>query len=180
MLSSLVRKTFCQSTYQHIKSSSDKGVALVELNRPKALNALKDDLFHELNACLSAHDSDPAVGCIVLTGSGAKAFAAGADIKEMKDNDYASVFDKNMLAHWEHLTTVRVPIIAAVNGYALGGGCELALMCDIILASEKARFGLPEITLGTIPGCGGTQRLIRQVGKSKAMELILTGSMISA
>ena len=106
-------------------------------------------------------DNDEKIGCIVLTGSGEKAFAAGADIKEMKDNDYGSVLNKNMLGQWEHITGIRKPIIAAVNGFALGGGCELALMCDIIVANEKAKFGLPEITLGTIPGCGGTQRLIR-------------------
>jgi len=151
-----LKRSFSKS-YEFIKQQIVKDrVGLIHLDRPKALNALKDDLFTELNDCLSTMDKNPAVGCIVLTGSGEKSFAAGADIKEMKDNDYGSVLKKNMLGEWEHITSIRKPIIAAVNGYALGGGCELALMCDIILANEKAKFGLPEITLGTIPGCGGT------------------------
>jgi enoyl-CoA hydratase len=161
MLHRVIRKQFCQPTYQYIKSSINKGVGIIHLNRPESLNALKDDLFNELNHCLSSHDSNPTIGCVILSGEGQKAFAAGADIKEMKDHNYSSALSTNMLSHWEHISSIRTPIIAAVNGYALGGGCELALMCDIILASDKARFGLPEVTLGTIPGCGGTQRLIR-------------------
>lgn len=154
-------------------------VAVLTLNRPKALNALNDALMRELCATLRALDADSGVGCIVLTGS-AKAFAAGADIKEMSDKDFARAYDSDMLAHWADVTKVRKPIIAAVNGYALGGGCELAMMCDIIIAGDSAKFGQPEVTIGTVPGGGGSQRLTRLVGKSKAMEMILTGEPIDA
>jgi len=155
------------------------GVGIITLNRPKALNALCNALITELNAQLQALDKDESIGCIIITGS-EKAFAAGADIKEMKDQTFITAYRSNMLAFWHDVTRIRKPIIAAVNGYALGGGCELAMMCDIIIAGDKARFAQPEILLGTIPGCGGTQRLTRVVGKSKAMEWCLTGEQFSA
>ncbi|XP_004579786.2 enoyl-CoA hydratase, mitochondrial [Ochotona princeps] len=154
-------------------------VGLIQLNRPKALNALCDDLIKELNQALKTFQEDPAVGAIVLTG-GDKAFAAGADIKEMQNHTFQDCYSSKFLNHWDELTRLRKPVIAAVNGYALGGGCELAMMCDIIYAGEKAQFGQPEILLGTIPGAGGTQRLTRAVGKSLAMEMVLTGDRISA
>lgn len=150
-------------------------VGLIVLNRPEALNALSEDLMHELIDALQALDALQKVGAIVITGKG-KAFAAGADIKEMKDKNLVSMFMSSFPSKWNDMSKTKKPIIAAVNGYALGGGCEVALMCDIILAGEKAVFGQPEISLGTIPGIGGTQRLIREVGKSRAMEMILTGS----
>ncbi|KAF9973678.1 hypothetical protein BGZ73_003045 [Actinomortierella ambigua] len=150
-------------------------VAVVTLNRPKALNALCNGLFVELNQVLEDLDNNNDVGAIVITGS-ERAFAAGADIKEMKDNNFIENYKNNFLGHWTKITTIRKPIIAAVNGFALGGGCELAMMCDIIYAGDKAVFGQPEIKLGTIPGAGGTQRLVKAVGKSKAMEMCLTGS----
>lgn len=153
-------------------------VALVQLNRPKALNALCTPLMEDLRDALGKLDVDPDVGCVVLTGS-EKAFAAGADIKEMADKEHVEAYSTNMFAGWGKVMG-QVPVIGAVNGFALGGGCELAMMCDILLAGDKAKFGQPEIKLGTIPGAGGTQRLIRAVGKSKAMELILTGGMMSA
>jgi len=153
--------------------------AIVHLNRPKQLNALCDTLINELNQCTALLDKDPEVGCIVITGS-EKAFAAGADIKEMRPRDWVDSYTNNALGQWADLTKIQTPVIAAVNGYALGGGCELAMMCDIIVAGDGAIFGQPEITLGTIPGCGGTQRLTRAVGKSKAMEMILTGDRITA
>ncbi len=155
-------------------------VGLIRLNRPEALNALCDGLMEELGTQLLAFDADPAIGAIVLTGSD-KAFAAGADIKEMKDRSYPDVFLHDFIgARWETVLQVRKPVIAAVNGFALGGGCELAMMCDMILAGDGARFGQPEINLGVIPGAGGTQRLTRAVGKSKAMDLCLTGRMMDA
>ncbi|KAF9017532.1 ClpP/crotonase [Hymenopellis radicata] len=156
------------------------GVALITLNRPKALNALSSPLFLELNDAMKEADSDNSVGAIVLTGS-EKAFAAGADIKEMKDKECASdVYKNNFLENWSLMSKLRKPVIAAVSGFALGGGCELALMCDIILASKTAKFGQPEINLGVIPGGGGSQRLARAVGKSRAMEMVLTGRNVSA
>ena len=155
-------------------------VAVIRLNRPQALNALCDQLMTELADALAGYDADPAIAAIVLTGS-EKAFAAGADIKEMQSRTYPAVyFDDFIGKRWEAVTHVQKPVIAAVAGYALGGGCELAMMCDIILAAESARFGQPEINLGIIPGAGGTQRLTRAVGKSKAMEMILTGRMMDA
>jgi len=154
-------------------------VGVVTLNRPKALNALCDELFNELNTQLQAFDKNDDVLSIVLTGSG-KAFAAGADIKEMSSQTYPDTMINDMLGHWENMRSVKKPIIAAVNGFALGGGCELAMMCDIIIAGDRAKFGQPEIKLGVIPGMGGTQRLTRLIGKSRAMELVLTGDMIGA
>ena len=161
-----------------LAESIDK-VLLLTLNKPKALNALCSNLMNELITALKSADANPAVSCIVLTGS-AKAFAAGADIKEMEERDLSNVVKENFLMNWEDISNIRKPIIAAVNGYALGGGCELAMLCDIILAGENAKFGQPEIKLGTIPGGGGTQRLVRAIGKSRAMELILTGDFLSA
>jgi enoyl-CoA hydratase/carnithine racemase len=155
-------------------------VAVLTLNRPKALNALSDALMTQIVQRLREAQEDPAIRAAVITGSG-KAFAAGADIKEMnKRGSYADTLQENMLAHWHAVSAIRMPIVAAVNGFALGGGCELAMSCDIILASEDAKFGQPEILLGTIPGVGGTQRLIRAVGKSKAMEWVLTGAQFTA
>lgn len=158
----------------------DSGIAVLTLNRPKALNALSDGLMRELVDKLKELDACPNTRATVVTGTG-KAFAAGADIKEMHSrSDYATVRNQDMLAHWSGVSDVRKPIVAAVNGFALGGGCELAMSCDIIIAAEDAKFGQPEIKLGTIPGVGGTQRLIRAIGKYKAMELILTGDMLTA
>jgi enoyl-CoA hydratase len=157
-----------------------EAVGVIRLNRPAALNALCDQLMDELGAQLLAFDADPAIGAIVLTGS-EKAFAAGADIKEMKDRSYPAVFLDDFIGmRWETVLRVRKPVIAAVAGFALGGGCELAMMCDLILAADTAKFGQPEINLGVIPGAGGTQRLTRAVGKSKAMEMVLTGRMMDA
>jgi enoyl-CoA hydratase len=154
-------------------------VGLIRINRPQALNALCDELMEELGAQLLAFDADPAIGAIVLTGSD-KAFAAGADIKQMKDRVYPDVLLDDFIARWETILRVKKPVIAAVAGFALGGGCELAMMCDLIVAAETAKFGQPEINLGVIPGAGGTQRLTRAVGKSKAMDQILTGRFMDA
>jgi enoyl-CoA hydratase len=154
-------------------------VGLIRLNRPAALNALCDQLMRELGEQLVVFDADPAIGAIVLTGS-EKAFAAGADIKEMQHRTYPAVALNDFIAKWEVIRTITKPVIAAVGGFALGGGCELAMMCDIIIAADNAKFGQPEINLGVIPGAGGTQRLTRAVGKSKAMDQILTGRMMDA
>ena len=168
------------TAYQNIKTETKGRVGIVRLDRPKALNALCADLVRELGQALDAFEADPGIGCVVLTGSD-KAFAAGADIKEMKDQTYQDVFLKDFITvGWERVSQVRKPIVAAVAGYALGGGCEMAMMCDFIIAADNAKFGQPEITLGTIPGAGGTQRLPRFVGKSKAMDLVLTGRMMDA
>ncbi|KAJ7316288.1 hypothetical protein JRQ81_002450 [Phrynocephalus forsythii] len=161
------------------RRGSRQEVALIRLHRPQALNALCDGLMAEMEAALSSLEGDPAVGAIVLTGS-ERAFAAGADIKEMRARTFQQCYQGNFLASWDRVARVRKPVIAAVNGFALGGGCELAMMCDIIYAGEKAQFGQPEILLGTVPGAGGTQRLTRAVGKSLAMEMVLTGERISA
>jgi enoyl-CoA hydratase len=154
-------------------------VGIIRLNRPQALNALNAVLRNELLAAAEAFDADAEIGCILITGSD-KAFAAGADIKEMADQSYIDISRADYPVDYERLTRVRKPIIAAVAGYALGGGCELAMMCDFIIAADTARFGQPEIKLGVIPGIGGTQRLTRAVGKAKAMDLILTGRMMDA
>jgi enoyl-CoA hydratase len=154
-------------------------VALIRLNRPKALNALCDQLMAELGTALLAFDADPGIGAIVLTGS-ERAFAAGADIKEMKDRSFPAVVLDDFIARWETILQVKKPVIAAVAGFALGGGCELAMMCDMIVCADTAKFGQPEITLGVIPGAGGSQRMTRAIGKSKSMDLILTGRMMDA
>lgn len=166
--------------YKFLKVQTRDHAALVTLNRPEALNALSTPLMVELGRALDAAEGDAAIGAIVLTGS-EKAFAAGADIKEMKDKTYMEAYAEDFVtAHWERVDACRKPVIAAVAGYALGGGCELAMMCDFILAADNAKFGQPEINLGVIPGAGGTQRLTRFVGKSKAMEMCLTGRMMDA
>lgn len=167
------------STFENILIERRGRVALITLNRPKALNALNSQTMEELVQATGELDGDTGVGCIVLTGS-EKAFAAGADIKEMSSQSATDMYMSNFFAHWENFTRVKTPIIAAVSGYALGGGCELAMMCDIIIASESAKFGQPEINLGVIPGMGGSQRLTRAIGKSKAMEMCLTGRMMGA
>ncbi len=155
-------------------------VGILTLNRPKELNALNSALMDELGAALTAFDADPDIGCIVLTGS-EKAFAAGADIGAMATYTFADVYKSDYITrNWETIRSVRKPVIAAVSGFALGGGCELAMMCDVIIASESAKFGQPEIKLGVIPGAGGTQRLPRAVGKAKAMDMALTGRMMDA
>jgi len=168
--------------YQNIlveKRGEAGNVGLITLNRPKALNALCNDLMLEVGDALDKFEADKEVGAVVLTGS-ERAFAAGADIKEMQNNEFGKTFGSNFLAHWDRLSRNIKPTIAAVNGFALGGGCEVAMMCDIILAGEKAKFGQPEIAIGTIPGAGGTQRLTHAIGKSRAMQMCLTGEMITA
>jgi enoyl-CoA hydratase len=166
-------------SYQNILVETHDSVGLIRLNRPDALNALNSQLIAELNEALDGFEADDAIGCIVLTGS-EKAFAAGADIKEMQSKSYMDTYMGDFIGKWERITTVRKPVVAAVAGYALGGGCEMAMMCDFILAADTARFGQPEINLGVMPGAGGTQRLTRFVGKSKAMEMCLTGRMMDA
>ncbi len=166
-------------THEYIRVERDGDVGIVRLHRPKALNALCDALVAELNAALRDFEEDDSIGCTVITGS-EKAFAAGADIAEMKDREWPAVWLEDFLSEWDRVAAVRKPLVAAVAGYALGGGCELAMMCDIIIAAENAKFGQPEIRLGIIPGAGGTQRLTRAVGKAKAMDLILTGRMMDA
>ena len=167
-------------SYQNILVETRGAVGLVTLNRPKALNALNVALMRELAQALDSFEAEPAVGAILVTGS-EKAFAAGADIKEMKDRGFIDVYLNDFITKdWERLAQCRKPTIAAVAGYALGGGCEVAMMCDIIIAADNARFGQPEIALGTLPGAGGTQRLTRAIGKAKAMEMVLTGRMMDA
>jgi enoyl-CoA hydratase len=165
--------------YENIISETRGAVGIITLNRPKALNALNSQLIDELNHALSAFQENSAVGCVVIAGS-EKAFAAGADIREMKDKTFTNVYLNNFLSTWDKVAEFRKPMIAAVAGYCLGGGCELALMCDFIVAADTAKFGQPEITLGVIPGAGGTQRLARFIGKAKAMDMILTGRMMEA
>jgi enoyl-CoA hydratase/carnithine racemase len=166
--------------YENIIVETRDQVGLITLNRPKALNALNSELMRELGEALKKFDADPDVGAIVVTGS-EKAFAAGADIKEMQPKSFVDVYKEDFItAEWETVTRIRKPVIAAVAGYALGGGCELAMMCDFILAADTAKFGQPEINLGVMPGAGGTQRLARFVGKSKAMEMNLTGRFMDA
>ena len=165
--------------YQTLTVDVQQRVGLITLNRPQALNALNSQLIAELNLALHRLEADPEVGCLVITGS-TKAFAAGADIKEMASLGYPQIYLDDFFAAADRIGARRKPMIAAVAGYALGGGCELALMCDFIYAADNARFGLPELNLGVIPGIGGTQRLSRAVGKSKAMELCLTGRQLGA
>ena len=166
-------------SYENILVETRGAVGLVTLNRPQALNALCDAVVRELGQALDAFEADDAVGAIVLTGSD-KAFAAGADIKEMQNRSFVDVYLGDFVKSWERVTLCRKPVIAAVAGYALGGGCELAMMCDTIVCADSAKFGQPEITLGITPGAGGTQRLTRFVGKAKAMDMILTGRMMDA
>ncbi|GIX67625.1 enoyl-CoA hydratase, mitochondrial [Caerostris extrusa] len=161
------------------KTGEKKNVGLITLNRKKALNALCDGLMKEMAAALDDLEADKDIGAIVLTGS-ERAFAAGADIKEMQSKSFAECFSSNFLTSWDRIARTTKPVIAAVNGYALGGGCEIAMMCDIIYAGEGAKFGQPEILIGTIPGAGGSQRMTRVVGKSRAMEIVLTGEQFSA
>ncbi|MDI6746022.1 MAG: enoyl-CoA hydratase [Rhodocyclaceae bacterium] len=165
---------------EHILIEVRDHVGLITLNRPQAMNALNDALMDELAAALDTFEADDGIGCIVITGS-AKAFAAGADIAAMKDLSYIDAYRANFISrNWERLAHCRKPVIAAVAGFALGGGCELAMMCDFIIAAENARFGQPEIKLGIVPGFGGTQRLPRAIGKAKAMEMCLTGRLMDA
>ena len=166
-------------SYETILLEVQDRVGLITLNRPQALNALNAQLISELNQALDSLESNPHIGCIVLTGS-KKAFAAGADIKEMAELTYPQIYIDDLFSDADRVANRRKPIIAAVNGFALGGGCELALMCDFILAGDGAKFGQPEINLGVLPGMGGTQRLTRAVGKAKAMELCLTGRLMGA
>jgi len=165
--------------YENIISETKGAVGIITLNRPKALNALNSQLIDELNSALLAFQEDSSIGCVVVTGN-EKVFAAGADIREMKDKSFTDVYLGNFLGTWDDITEFRKPIIAAVSGYCLGGGCELAMMCDFIIAADTAKFGQPEITLGVIPGAGGTQRLARFIGKAKAMDMILTGRLMEA
>jgi enoyl-CoA hydratase len=167
------------ATYQNILTAVEENVGVITLNRPKVLNALNHDLMEELVTAMEGFEKDENIRAIVLTGS-ERAFAAGADIKEMSEESAISILLKNKFATWDKVRAMKKPIIAAVSGFALGGGCELAMSCDIIVASETAQFGQPEINLGVIPGAGGTQRLTRIVGKYKAMEMILTGRPINA
>ena len=167
-------------TYANIEVRSDGAVGVITLNRPQALNALNTALMDELTAAVDAFEADPAIRCLVLTGS-EKAFAAGADIVEMAPKSFAEVYKEDFITrNWERVARARKPVIAAVAGYALGGGCELAMMCDFIIAADSAKFGQPEINLGVIPGAGGTQRLTRAIGKAKAMEMCLTGRLMDA
>ena len=167
--------------FETIEVRTEAGkVGIVTLNRPKALNALNNQLMDELGAALNAFDADPAIGCMVITGS-ERAFAAGADIGAMAKYSFADAYGGDYITrNWETIRSIRKPVIAAVSGFALGGGCELAMMCDFIIAADNAKFGQPEIKLGVIPGAGGTQRLPRAVGKSKAMDMALTGRMMDA
>jgi enoyl-CoA hydratase len=166
--------------YENILVETSGRVGIIRLNRPKALNALCDALVREMGQALDAFETDANIGAVVLTGSD-KAFAAGADIKEMQSRTYMEAYLQDFITSgWERITTFRKPIIAAVAGFALGGGCEVAMMCDFIIAAENAKFGQPEVNLGVMPGAGGTQRLTRFVGKSKAMDLCLTGRMMDA
>jgi enoyl-CoA hydratase len=165
--------------YENILVETRGRVGVIRLNRPQALNALNSALIGELSAALDAFEADRNIGCLVITGSD-KAFAAGADIKEMSDKSYLDAFMGDFTAQWSRVAQTRKPVIAAVAGFALGGGCEIAMQCDLIIAADNAKFGQPEIKLGVIPGIGGTQRLTRAVGKAKAMDLCLTGRMMDA
>ncbi len=166
--------------YNTLLVQTEGKVGVITFNRPEAMNALNHELMDEFTTALRAFDTDPDIGCIIVTGS-SKAFAAGADIKEFQPKSYMDAFKEDLItANWEEATRCRTPIIAAVAGYALGGGCEVAMMCDFIIAADNAKFGQPEISIGVIPGGGGTQRLTRFVGKSKAMEMCLTGRMMDA
>ena len=166
-------------SYETILVSTEDRVGTITLNRPQALNALNSQVMAEVTTAAAEFDADPGIGAIIITGS-AKAFAAGADIKEMASLSFSEVFEADFFATWGKLAAVRTPLIAAVAGWALGGGCELAMMCDILIAADTAKFGQPEITLGVLPGMGGSQRLTRAIGKAKAMDMILTGRNMDA
>ena len=166
-------------TYQNIQVETHGKVGLIRLHRPQALNALNSELIGEMAKAIAGFEAEPNIGCIVLTGSD-KAFAAGADIKEMADMSYMDAYYGNFAAGWDAAARARKPVIAAVAGFALGGGCEVAMQCDLIIAADNAKFGQPEIKLGVIPGIGGTQRLTRAIGKAKSMEMTLTGRMMDA
>jgi enoyl-CoA hydratase len=166
-------------SYETILVDREERVGIITLNRPQALNALNTQVMNEVTSAAAEFDADPGIGAIIVTGN-AKAFAAGADIKEMASLSFSEVFDADFFAAWSKLAAVRTPTIAAVAGYALGGGCELAMMCDLLIAADTAKFGQPEIKLGVLPGMGGSQRLTRAIGKAKAMDLILTGRTIDA
>ncbi|MGC6512690.1 MAG: enoyl-CoA hydratase-related protein [Parvibaculales bacterium] len=166
-------------TYETISFEQKGRVAVVKLNRPDSLNALNSQVMSEIVSCFQSVDNDDGIAVSILTGEG-RAFAAGADIKEMQPQNFTSMYMDDFFAGWDRFAACRKPVIAAVNGFALGGGCELALMCDMVLASDKAKFGQPEITLGVTPGMGGSQRLTKAVGKAMAMDMILTGRMVDA
>jgi enoyl-CoA hydratase len=166
-------------TYKNIVVETQGKVGLIKFNRPQALNALNTELVGEMAKAIAGFEADPNIGCIVLTGS-EKAFAAGADIKEMAEKSFVDAFYGNFAADWDAAARARKPVIAAVAGFALGGGCEVAMQCDLIIAADNAKFGQPEIKLGVIPGIGGTQRLTRAIGKAKSMEMTLTGRMMDA
>ncbi|WP_328360075.1 enoyl-CoA hydratase [Mycobacterium sp. NBC_00419] len=168
-----------KSSFETILVDRDERVGTITLNRPQALNALNTQVMNEVTTAAAEFDADPGIGAIIVTGN-EKAFAAGADIKEMASLSFSEVFDADFFAAWAKLAAVRTPTIAAVAGYALGGGCELAMMCDVLIAADSAKFGQPEIKLGVLPGMGGSQRLTRAIGKAKAMDLILTGRTIGA
>lgn len=166
--------------YNTLEVTTEGAVCIIKLNRPKALNALCEELTKELSEALAKLEADNKIGCVILTGS-EKAFAAGADIKEMQNNEYLDIYKNDVFGLYaESVARFRKPIIAAVSGYALGGGCEVAMMCDFIIAADNAKFGQPEINLGVMPGIGGTQRLVKAIGKSKAMDMCLTGRMMDA
>ena len=168
------------ASFINILVETQGNVGIITFNRPEALNALCEELMVELTSALDTFEQDDQIGCMVLTGS-EKAFAAGADVKEMQPKSYMDVYKEDFITNgWQRLMSCRKPVIAAVSGYALGGGCEVAMMCDLIIASDTAKFGQPEITIGTLPGAGGTQRLTRAIGKAKAMEMCLTGRMMDA
>ncbi|MCW2959909.1 MAG: echA8 1 [Thermoleophilia bacterium] len=171
--------TATEKTYETIIVERQGRVGIITLNRPKALNALNSQLMEEVVSVAQAFDADPGIGCIVLTGS-ERAFAAGADIKEMHGKEFVDIYLTNFFRRWDDFAAVRTPIVAAVAGFALGGGCELAMMCDVILAADTAKFGQPEVNLGVIAGLGGTQRLTRLIGQAKSMELNLTGRFMGA
>jgi enoyl-CoA hydratase len=171
--------TATEKTYETILVERQGRVGIITLNRPKALNALNSQLMEEVVSVAEAFDADPGIGCIVLTGS-ERAFAAGADIKEMHGKEFVDIYLTNFFRRWDDFAAVRTPIVAAVAGFALGGGCELAMMCDVILAADTAKFGQPEVNLGVVAGLGGTQRLTRLIGQAKSMELNLTGRFMGA
>jgi enoyl-CoA hydratase len=167
-------------THETILAERQDRVGIITLNRPQALNALNSQVMHEVTSAAADFDADAGIGAIIITGAGGKAFAAGADIKQMAELSFADVYDTDFFGAWSKLAAIRTPTIAAVAGYALGGGCEVAMMCDVLIAADNAKFGQPEIKLGVLPGMGGSQRLTRAIGKAKAMDMILTGRNMDA